>query len=97
MGVNIIWPIEVASGMDAPSLRKKFGNDLNLWGGIDKREIAKGKKSIEQEVYRQVPRLLEHGGYIPHLDGGWPASISYENFCYFIELKHKVIQGSDGA
>ena len=86
VGVNVIWPIEVASGMDALHLREKFGKDLILWGGIDKREIAKGKEAIEREVYRQVPQLLEQGGYIPHLDGGWPADISYENFCLPIFL-----------
>ena len=96
-GVNVIWPVEVASGMDALQLREKFGSDLILFGGIDKREIARGREAIEREVYRQVPQLLDYGGYIPHLDGGWPASISYENFSYFIELKHKVIDGANGT
>jgi uroporphyrinogen decarboxylase len=97
VGVNVIWPVEVASGMDALDLRGKFGRDMILWGGIDKREIAKGREAIDREVYRQVPRLIEYGGYIPHLDGGWPQSISYDNFRYFIELKARVAEGRDGA
>jgi uroporphyrinogen decarboxylase len=82
--------------MDALQLRKKYGSELILWGGIDKREVAKGKGAIEREICRQVPQLLEYGGYIPHLDGGWPASISYEDFLYFIELKHNVIERCGG-
>jgi uroporphyrinogen decarboxylase len=97
VGVNIIWPVEVAAGMDALTLRKGFGHDLILWGGIDKREIAKGRAAIEREVYRQVPQLVEDGGYIPALDGGWPADISYDNFRYFIDLKRKVAEGREGA
>ena len=97
VGVNVIWPVEVAAGMDALALRKEFGHSLILWGGIDKREIAKGKEAIEREVYRQVPQLIEDGGYIPHLDGGWPESISYDNFCYFLEIKTRVAEGREGA
>jgi uroporphyrinogen decarboxylase len=97
VGVNVIWPIEVAAGLDALKLRQEFGHDLILWGGLDKREIAKGKEAIEREVYRQMPQLIEDGGYIPHLDGGWPASISYDKICYFLELKRKVVEGREGA
>jgi uroporphyrinogen decarboxylase len=92
VGVNVIWPVEVAAGMDAPTLRKEYGHDLILWGGIDKREIARGPQAIDREVYRQVPQLIEGGGYIPHLDGGWPESISYDNFMYFIDLKKKIAE-----
>jgi uroporphyrinogen decarboxylase len=97
VGVNVLWPLEVAAGMDAPSLRREYGHDLILWGGIDKREIAKGREAIEREVHRQVPQLIADGGYVPHLDGAWPESISYENFCYFIELKVRIAEGRDGA
>ena len=93
VGINVIWPVEASAGMDAPSLRKQYGHDVVLWGGIDKREIAKGPDAIEREVYRQVPQLIEVGGYIPHLDGGWPESISYDNFRYYIDLKKKIAEG----
>ena len=97
VGVNIIWPLEVAAGMDAPTLRRTYGHDLILWGGLDKREIAKGKGAIERELYRQVPQLIEDGGYIPSLDGAWPESISYDNFRYCLELKRRIAEGRDGA
>ncbi len=96
VGINIIWPIEVAAGMDAPTLRKRYGRDLILWGGIDKRELALGKKEIEREVFRQIPQLIESGGYIPHLDHAWPHSIPYANFLYFNELRVKVAEGRHG-
>ncbi len=36
-GITVLWPLEQASGMDPVRLRKKFGNDIGLVGGIDKR------------------------------------------------------------
>ena len=92
-GINCIWPLEQASGMDPVKLRKRYGKDLVLCGGIDKRELTKDKASIERELYSKIPYLLEQGGYIPHLDHTFPPDISYENFLYYMELKDKLLRG----
>ncbi|MBI2940845.1 MAG: hypothetical protein HYY04_10450, partial [Chloroflexi bacterium] len=92
-GINCTWPLEVAAGMDALTVRKEYGRDLLLQGGIDKREIARGRQEIDRELYRQVPQLLEQGGYIPFLDHAFPPDISYENFLYYLEVKRKIIEG----
>ena len=89
-GVNMLWPLEQASGMDPRELRRKFGKGLCLAGGIDKREIAKGPKAIEKELYAKIPPLLESGGYIPHLDHAIPPDISYQDFRYYMDLKLKL-------
>ena len=34
--------------MDAVKLRKEYGRDLAISGGVDKRELAKDKKAIEE-------------------------------------------------
>ncbi|MFA5043051.1 MAG: uroporphyrinogen decarboxylase family protein [Kiritimatiellia bacterium] len=91
VGVNCLWPLEQASGMDPLKLRKKFGKQLILAGGIDKMEIAKGRQAIEKELYAKIPPLLEQGGYIPFLDHAIPPDISYRDFTYYIELKLKLM------
>ncbi len=91
VGVNCLWPLEQASGMDPLKLRKQFGRDLILAGGIDKMEIAKGKQAIEKELYAKIPPLLEQGGYIPFLDHSIPPDISYRDFMYYLELKLKLM------
>lgn len=96
-GINGIWPLEQAAGMDPVRLRKRYGRDLVLLGGIDKRELTKDKSSIERELYSKVPYLLEQGGYIPHLDHTFPPDISYENFLYYMELKKKLLRGGLGC
>jgi uroporphyrinogen decarboxylase len=90
-GITCIWPLEQAAGMDPLRLRKEYGKDLVLVGGIDKRELAKDKKSIERELYAKIPPMLELGGFIPHIDHTVPPDISYDNFMYYMELKRKLI------
>jgi len=63
-----LWPLEVNSGMDAVSLKKKYGNKLFLAGNLDKRELAKGGEAMRREVDSKVPVLKEMGGYIPGVD-----------------------------
>ncbi|MFH0795436.1 MAG: uroporphyrinogen decarboxylase family protein [Candidatus Omnitrophota bacterium] len=92
-GITCFWPLEQASGMDPMRLRKKFGRDLVLAGGIDKIELSKDKKAIERELYAKIPPLFEKGGFIPHLDHTFPPEISYENFLYYLELKSRLLKG----
>ena len=96
-GFNHMWPLEQAAGMDAVRLRKEYGNKMALAGGIDKRVLTKGKKEIEEELLRQVPYLLETGGYIPTVDHSIPPDVPYENFLYYLDFKRRLIEGRDGA
>ncbi|GAI95631.1 unnamed protein product, partial [marine sediment metagenome] len=54
VGINFIWPFEVAAGNDAVALRKKYGKDLIIGGTIDKRALIKGKEAIREEVMSKV-------------------------------------------
>ena len=83
-GVNVLYPFEVQCGMDVLAVRRKYGRDLRLWGGVDKRALAKGPEAIDAELTRVRPLILE-GGYIPHTDHSCPPDISYGNCCYFLE------------
>jgi uroporphyrinogen decarboxylase len=74
-------------------LRKKYGKDLALAGGIDKIELAKGRKYIEKELYAKIPPLFDKGGYIPHLDHAFSPELSYKDFLYYLELKEKLLSG----
>lgn len=46
-GINGVLPNEVAASMDVVEMRKKFGKNLIISGGIDKRVLAKSKKEID--------------------------------------------------
>jgi uroporphyrinogen decarboxylase len=89
-GINFLWPLEVAAGMDAVALRKKYGKELILSGNIDKRVFAQGREAIKKEVRSKVPFLLETGGYFPGLDHAIPPDISLGDFRYFINLLREI-------
>ncbi len=97
VGVTGIWPVEIAAGMDPVSLRKKYGKDLALSGGIDKRVLTKDKKAIEEELTSKMPYLIEQGGYIPTIDHAVPPDVSLENFMYYLSLKKKLAEGKLGV
>lgn len=90
-GFNHICPMEQAAGMDPIKIRKEYGKSFAMLGGIDKRELSKGKREIENEMRRKLPYLLETGGYIPTIDHSVPPDISYENFIYYLELKRRFL------
>lgn len=92
-GVNGLWPIEVAAGLDPIVIRKEFGNDLALIGGIDKRILFGSKEGIRNEVLRVLDYMLPRGGYIPTIDHAVSPEASLENFMYYLDIKKKVLEG----
>ena len=89
-GVNIMFPLEVAAGVDPFAWRKEFGKDMRIRGGIGKAPLVEGGRAIDKELDRIKP-LIEQGGYIPHLDHLVPPDISYRNYCQYLEKKRKLI------
>jgi uroporphyrinogen decarboxylase len=83
-GLNFLYPFEVQSGMDVLKVRKKYGRELRIWGGVDKRALAKGPAAIDAELFRLKP-LINAGGYIPHTDHSCPPDISFANYCYYLK------------
>jgi hypothetical protein len=90
-GVNGIYPIEVAANMDVVELREKYPK-LLLFGGIDKRAVAKGHDSIEQELEYRLSRVLPTGGYIPFLDHFAPPDVSWEDYRFFRQRIYELAQ-----
>jgi len=92
-GIDSYWPLEAAAGMDPVKIRREYGEKLALYGGIDKRELAKDMKSIESEVYKKILPMIElGGGYIPAVDHTVPPDVPLENFLYYLELKWKIAE-----
>ncbi len=91
-GIDCIWPLERASDMDPAALRKEFGKSLRLWGGVDKRELAKGRDAITAHLQSLAP-LVEEGGFIPTVDHTVPPDVSWDNFRYYMDEKQKLLEG----
>ena len=89
-GVNIMYPLEVAAGVDIHGWRREFGLPLRLQGGIAKHPLTLGGKAIDDELERIRP-IFEQGGFIPHVDHFIPPDVSYDNFRYYLDKKRKLI------
>ena len=92
VGINAISPIQVTSGMDVISLRRRYGKSLALIGGIDREALSWSKRDVTEEVMHKVPQLLEEGGYIPAPDGVVNANIPWENMRYCLQLLRSIAQ-----
>ncbi len=92
-GVDGLSPVEIAAGTDPVKIRKEYGKEFCLLGGIDKRVLATTKQAIFDEVMSKVPYLLETGGYIPHTDHAVPPDIPLTNFVYYRDLIRRLAEG----
>lgn len=91
-GLNFLYPFEVQAGMDVLQVRAKYGRELRIWGGLDKRVLAQGQAEMDAELERVRP-LMEEGGYLPHTDHSVPPDVPFSNYVYFMERLGKVCRG----
>ena len=52
--LGFIWLFEVAAGNDVVVIKKKYGKDFIIGGGIDKRALIRGKEDTREEVMSRV-------------------------------------------
>ena len=92
-GFTCLWACEVnIEAMDYRELRREFGRDLRLIGGIDLDALRRDKEAIRREVEEKVPPLVADGGYVPLADGRIREDVPFENYVYYRRLLEKVTQ-----
>jgi uroporphyrinogen decarboxylase len=90
-GLNCLWACETnVEAMDYRDLRKEFGKDLRLIGGVDLDALRQDKEAIRREIEDKVPSLIAEGGYIPLADGRIRKEIPFENYVYYRQLLEQV-------
>jgi uroporphyrinogen decarboxylase len=87
-GVNVMFPLEVNSGVHPADLRRKFPG-IRMVGGVDKVVLLKGRGEIRKELLRLKP-LVEEGGFIPHVDHRVQADVSFRDYLYYLEAKRDI-------
>ena len=81
-GVTGLYPFEVQAGMDVVQVREAYPQ-LQILGGINKRELAAGPERIDGELERRIPPMIPRGGYIPMADHQVPPDVSWENYLHY--------------
>lgn len=88
-GFTAIMPVERAAGMDCEKIREEYP-ELGLIGGVDKLQLAKGKKEIDAELDK-IERVYKTGRYLPGCDHSVPPIIEFDNYNYYMtELKKRL-------
>ncbi len=91
-GVNLVYPFEVAAGSDLAAIKRQYPTQFCAMGGIDKREVAKGREAIDRELERIRP-ALDYPAVIPALDHLFHPEISFSDFLYFNERLKALCHG----
>lgn len=91
-GVDIVWPIERASNVSPQEWRLRFGRQLRLWGGVDKRVLPRGPEAIRAHLREFIP-LIEEGGFIPTIDHTVPPDVTWDSFRYYMDAKRALLAG----
>lgn len=82
IGMDVMSPFEVASGCDVVEISRQYP-DLVMFGGIDKRVLARPTEEIDEMVERILPAMRARGGYIPTCDHGVPEEVSLSNYRHY--------------
>ena len=85
-GFAAIQPLEAKCGQDVRDLKDLFGGQITFFGNIDIRALSGTKQDVYNEVMGKLPKAMEGGGYIFHSDHSVPPTVSFENYCYAVEL-----------
>jgi uroporphyrinogen decarboxylase len=84
-GVNVMFPIEIGAwDADPQSYRKRFGEELRVFGGINKLALEKGPEAIDAEIARRVP-FMKEGGFVPLPDHLITPGTSIEDYRYYLD------------
>lgn len=90
-GFNCMWACEASlKAMDYRHIRRDFGKDLRLIGGIDLDILRQSKEAIKRAIEEKVSLLLVDGGYVPLADGRVREDVPFENYVYYRQLLEEI-------
>ena len=90
-GLDCLQAMEVKAGMDLLKLKKLYGKEIALCGGLDIRVLESNNLSLIGEYLDEMlPVAMENGGYILHTDHSIPETVEYETYKYFLEKAMKI-------
>ncbi|NPV07042.1 MAG: hypothetical protein HPY83_03640 [Anaerolineae bacterium] len=83
-GLNFMYPMEPAAGMDIVVLRERYGTRLAFMGGIDKHVLRGTREEITAELEYKIPPMVRTGGCILGLDHRIPNGTPLDNYRFYV-------------
>ena len=90
-GVNVVFPLEPAAGMDMVALRKKYGAHLAFKGGIDKHVLRGTKDEILKELTYKLQPVMQEGGTVFGIDHRITNGTPLENYKYYVDTTREML------
>lgn len=92
-GINGLWISNIRSaGMEYRTLRRRFGPQVALIGGIDATALGQDETSVRRVVERTVPPLLEGGRYLPCLDDRPRGNVPFARYGFYRRLLEELVK-----
>ena len=89
-GVTGIFPIEAVN--DLAAIRTKYPR-LQLLGGINKKILFNDSNIVKIDAeLDKISKVMEKGGYIPHIDHAVSEDVTWEYFKYYREKLNSIIE-----
>ena len=86
-GINGLWISNITSAeMEYSRLRREYGPDVALIGGIDATALSRDETAVRRAVMDTVPPLLESGRYLPCLSDRPRENTSFSLYRLYREL-----------
>ncbi|MHB0935604.1 MAG: uroporphyrinogen decarboxylase family protein [Armatimonadota bacterium] len=91
-GINVMYPMEPAAGMDIVKTREQYGTRLAFMGGIDKHVLRRSREEIVAELEYKIPPMVRTGGCLLGLDHRIPNGTPLEHYRFYIEKAWEIIE-----
>ncbi len=90
-GVNVMYPMEPAAGMDIVAVRRQYGARLAFLGGIDKHVLRRSTAEIDAELEYKLPPMVRTGGCVLALDHRIPNGTPLAAYRYYIRRVWEIL------
>lgn len=88
-GIDILNPVGPSDGMNLRQLKREFGRDITLMGGISKFIGEMSRRELEAHVCDVVAEGAPGGGFILREEGGIPAIMNESDFRFYLDTSRK--------
>lgn len=95
-GINCMYPMEPAAGMDIVKVREKYGNRLAFYGGLDKHVLRRSREEIAAELEYKIPPMIHTRGCMLSMDHRIPNGTPLENYRFYLRKAWEIIERESG-
>ncbi|MCO6452780.1 MAG: hypothetical protein J5I90_18505 [Caldilineales bacterium] len=85
-GIDCLQPLDVKAGMDLLKLKKLFGDQIALIGGMNARILETNNlQAVEAMLLSKLPQAMAGSGYVLQVDHSVSPLVDYETYRFFVE------------